>query len=92
MNKLKSGVQRDERTLLFEAIPSLQNLIGDHTTIDENCQYGHEAASQSLELSDSGRAQRFNYIIRKFVSVITDLGDPIILLLDDMQVRVFWQA
>lgn len=98
-NKLRREIQMEERTLLFEAIPALQRIIGlecDCYPIDENCHHQYHscaACQEETKISDNfeseSRAHRLNYLIRKFVSVMSDLGDPIILLLDDMQVSYF---
>lgn len=59
----------------------------------------HSVASQEsvdrVEIfSDSG-SHRLNYLIKKVISVISSIGDPIVLLIDDIQVSgneclVFW--
>eukprot|EP00579_Thalassiosira_antarctica_P001271 CAMPEP_0201865614 /NCGR_PEP_ID=MMETSP0902-20130614/441_1 /ASSEMBLY_ACC=CAM_ASM_000551 /TAXON_ID=420261 /ORGANISM="Thalassiosira antarctica, Strain CCMP982" /LENGTH=874 /DNA_ID=CAMNT_0048390405 /DNA_START=134 /DNA_END=2756 /DNA_ORIENTATION=- len=91
-NKLRREIQREERTLLFEAIPALRRIIGGRCyPVDENyhphhsCDACQDETKISHNLESNSRAHRLNYLIRKFVSVMSDVGDPIILLLDDMQ-------
>jgi predicted ATPase len=63
-------------SLICEAIPSLRKIIQD--TCSEECV--DELASTK------NRFHRLKYLLKKFIRVISSRGDPIIFLLDDMQV------
>lgn len=47
----------------------------------------HEEESEMLDGFET-RSHRFNYLIKQFVSVISSIGDPIVCLIDDIQVSV----
>lgn len=47
-------------------------------------------SERSFEDEDSfteSRSHRLNYLMKKFIKIISNVGDPIVLLIDDMQVR-----
>jgi predicted ATPase len=73
---LKREIHENDGSLLCDAIPSLRNIIRD-TCSEESVD---ELASTK------NRFHRLNYLLKKFIRVISSTGDPIIFLLDDMQV------
>ncbi|KAL3798194.1 hypothetical protein HJC23_005755 [Cyclotella cryptica] len=78
---LKKEFQKDEGSLLCEAIPSLRDLI-------EDSRYEvsfHHSESSDDPTSTKNRFHMLSYLVKKFIRVISSLGDPIIFLLDDMQ-------
>jgi len=82
-NKLRREIKEKERDLLFEIIPALRRIIGDDVyPIDEH--YHKHGEDQTMIPENF---HKLNHLIRKFVSVITQLadGDPIVFLLDDLQ-------
>jgi predicted ATPase len=76
---LRSELQPDERAPLCEAFPPLRSILqddDDETTADYDNDFR----------PTKNHFHRLNYLLKKFISAITSLGDPIIFLLDDMQV------
>lgn len=74
----------EEAVLLCEAFPCLNSLL-PRDNHDEN------SSDNILPYSDSSRStknrsNRLNYVLKKFISAITSVGETIIFLLDDMQV------
>jgi predicted ATPase len=80
---LKKEFQKDEGSLLCEAIPSLRDVIEDR------CDQVSSNRSESADdlASTKNRFHMLSYLVKKFIRVISSIGDPIIFLLDDMQVR-----
>jgi predicted ATPase len=78
---LRREVQADEGALLCEAFPVLRSILldDDDETFDATCDLR----------STNNRFYRLHYLLKKFISAITSLGDPIIFLLDDVQVS-YW--
>eukprot|EP00804_Cyclotella_cryptica_P005610 CCRYP_000001-RE/>CCRYP_000001-RE protein AED:0.07 eAED:0.07 QI:0/0.85/0.75/1/0.85/0.5/8/3201/589 len=72
---LNKALDKNEGSLLCEAIPSLRNIIN----------YVSSHHSEDDSTSTKNRFHRLNYLMQKFIRVISSIGDPIILLLDDMQ-------
>ena len=83
VTKFTREIKREERILLFEALPALRRIIDDGSG---SCESDTKVFGT---LESSSRAHRLNYSIRKFVSIISSASGPIILLLDDMQVSEF---
>ena len=97
--KLRREIDGDEGKILFEAIPSLRKIIcGEPSSQKESdiesrphfceeCQHLEEVKVDGVSenFSESG-SNRLNYLIKRFVSVISSIGDPIVLLIDDIQV------
>mmetsp|Transcript_25283 Transcript_25283/g.60782 ORF Transcript_25283/g.60782 Transcript_25283/m.60782 type:complete len:1028 (+) Transcript_25283:177-3260(+) len=96
--KLRREIDGDEGKILFEAIPSLRKIIcGEPSSQKESdiesrphfceeCQHLEEVKVDGVSenFSESG-SNRLNYLIKRFVSVISSIGDPIVLLIDDIQ-------
>lgn len=77
INGLRKAIDENEGSFLCEAIPSLRNII-------------NHVPSHHLEVdstSTKSRFHRLNYLMQKFIRVVSSFGDPIIFLLDDMQVE-----
>jgi hypothetical protein len=90
-NNLRREIKEKERSLLFEVIPALRRIIGgDFSPIDENNPNNCEDQTKISGAFDSNsRAHKLYHAIKKFVSVISAVGDIIVFLLDDLQVRYF---
>jgi predicted ATPase len=74
----------NEGTFLCEAFPSLKRLLphnDDETTSDPS-------KFTDFSMSSKNRSHRLNYLLKKFTSAVTSVGDPIVFLLDDVQVSV----
>ena len=97
--KLRREIKEDEGNLLFEAIPSLRKIIGGECNKAEDvmhrrhscdaCQHVEEEEGtmpESLESFSEGGSHRLNYLIKRVISVISSIGDPIVCLIDDIQV------
>ena len=56
----------------------------------EACQHidEEEKVQESLDSFSESGSHRINYLIKRFVSVISSIGDPIVLLIDDIQVSL----
>eukprot|EP00804_Cyclotella_cryptica_P021476 CCRYP_005799-RA/>CCRYP_005799-RA protein AED:0.04 eAED:0.04 QI:150/1/1/1/0.83/0.85/7/550/1028 len=78
---LKKEIQNHEVSILCEALPSLRGIL-EHGR-DEVTSYQLEAADDPT--STKSRFHILSYIIKKFIRVISSMGDPIVFLLDDMQ-------
>ncbi|KAL7520344.1 hypothetical protein ACHAWX_005068 [Stephanocyclus meneghinianus] len=75
INGLRKAIDENEGSFLCEAIPSLRSII-------------NHVPSHHLEVDSTSTKSRFhilNYLMQKFIRVVSSFGDPIILLLDDMQ-------
>lgn len=94
--KLKKEISVDEGKLLVEAIPSLKKVIT--AGLGDAVKPLTSAGAQTYDFKDTGsvgdvtiadgRFHRLNYVLKKFISVISSTGDPIIFLIDDMQVSL----
>lgn len=94
--KLKKEISVDEGKLLVEAIPSLKKVIT--AGLGGAVKPLTSAGAQTYDFKDTGsvgdvtiadgRFHRLNYVLKKFISVISSTGDPIIFLIDDMQVSL----
>lgn len=80
---LKKEFKKDEGSLLCEAIPSLRDVIEDRCDVVSS---NHSDSADDLA-STKNRFHMLSFLVKKFIRVISSIGDPIIFLLDDMQVR-----
>ena len=78
----------EETTLLCEAFPCLGSLLlrDNHDEIPSDI-LGYSDSSRSTK----HRSNRLNYVLKKFISAITSVGETIIFLLDDMQVSSYFR-
>ncbi|KAL7547914.1 hypothetical protein ACHAWF_011188 [Thalassiosira exigua] len=97
--KLRSEIKGEEAKLLIEAIPSLRKLIGVDFAVEEKskrrhscdgCQHHvdvHESVGglDGSQIYSESSGNRFIYLIKRVVSVISSVGDPIVFLVDDVQ-------
>lgn len=58
-------------SLLIEVIPNLKYIIGDQ--------------KQAEKLTSVEAANRFNYVLRKFIEVLSQKGHPLVIFIDDLQ-------
>ena len=74
-----------EGKILFEAIPALRDIMAckePHTSEEEKKAAEHVEDDNFTE----SRLHRLNYLLKKFVNIISNMGDPVVLLVDDLQV------
>eukprot|EP00970_Alexandrium_tamarense_P011175 scaffold2372_cov198-Alexandrium_tamarense.AAC.38 len=93
-NPLRHEIHKtDHRQILFEAIPSLRRIFEGRRGGATVCIGG----SSSEDLSNSNRSlnettaevrsshTKLHYLMKKFIRIVSSVGDPIVMLLDDMQ-------
>mmetsp|Transcript_36638 Transcript_36638/g.77303 ORF Transcript_36638/g.77303 Transcript_36638/m.77303 type:complete len:1032 (-) Transcript_36638:196-3291(-) len=96
--KLRQETNGGEGRLLFGAIPSLRKLVECPHSNDamhlshscDACQYLYEDEGMMRDNLESfskseGGSHRLNYLIKRVVSTISSIGDPIVILIDDIQ-------
>lgn len=97
-SKLRREIKGDECKLLLEAIPSLRKILGGGHQQDiaiVHRRHSNEAALHRIDeeekaqesivpYSDSG-SHRLNHLMKRVVSVMSSIGDPIVFLIDDVQ-------
>lgn len=81
---LKKEFQKNEVSVLCEAIQSLREILDD----DREEVSSHHSEFADDPTSTNNRFHILSYLVKKFIRVITSMGDPIVFLLDDMQVKL----
>lgn len=86
---LKKKISREEGDVLVDAIPSLQTVLGyNFRHNSDGSLLGEEKLSDSMEDMTSRpatSARKLPFIMKKFMSGISTVGDPICFLFDDVQ-------
>ena len=100
VSKVRRDIKGDESELLSKAIPSLRRILiggssNEQVTLlqninvhscDKSCQQHRIEEEKKQEDNIFSESQsRLTYLIKKFITIISNIGDPIVLLLDDMQ-------
>lgn len=83
-NKLKDEFDADQGKLLVEAIPSLKKIV---EVSNDQAIVASLTRNEEAPITE-GRAHQLCFLLKKFIRVISSTGDPIVFLIDDMQVRL----
>lgn len=97
-NKVQRQMKEDERELLCNAIPSLRKIMLN-TSCHLKKETGQRLCSEINKLHNIkeeeeesvdiySESHRLIHLIKKFTTIISSIGDPIVLVLDDVQVSI----